>query len=126
MADPNRTIVYSYEEWEEWHNRITRSPEDHQRITLVEGRQRETADDRRGTQGACPVCGWPAGTKGFLRARALPWEWAFGKLFACPRCWPPPLGRNEEAQLLTDAEEWQARAAHLRLAVRSPSPAAGW
>ncbi|NLS78953.1 MAG: hypothetical protein GXY76_17010 [Chloroflexi bacterium] len=113
--DDRRTVIYSYDEWADWAASYARTEEDHQHLQNHEAAPQH--EPRRGP-GDCPVCGWPAGRKGFLRARALPWEWAYGKLFACPRCWPPPLGRNPQARMISVGEEDQAEAARARLLVK--------
>ena len=105
------TLIYSYHELTDWIHRATRSAEDQTRWALWE--QRIAVAATHG-EGDCPVCGWPRGGRGFVRAPALPGEWAFGKLFACPKCWPWPMGKGP-AGSLTEGQMRQADSAAMRM-----------
>lgn len=106
-------IVYSIWELEKWLQEGRRLAEDDARFQLGE---REAGHVMPHFTTDCPLCGWPKGAKGFVRAPALPGEWAYGKLFACPKCWPWPLGKLAEGSVpLTDGQQAQIEAARPRV-----------
>ena len=108
------TVIYSIYELEDWVKRTRRSAEDQRRFELGEQRGGH-ANAHVGSD--CPTCGWPAGKIRFVRPPAMPGEWAFGKMFACPECWPYPLGRQDaESVVLNDAQQKQLDAAKPRVA----------
>lgn len=49
--------------------------------------------------GHCPRCGFPPGQPGFVRLDFPIAHPLFGKMICCPRCWPPPWGESETAEL---------------------------
>ena len=109
-AHKNTTIVYSVLELRDWMRRARRSEQDN---TAYARYKREALP--HGTND-CPVCGWPVGVMGFIVAPALAGEWPFGKVFGCPRCWPPVIGENVDAQYSTSVEaDTQLTAARIRL-----------
>ena len=109
----HNVIVYSIYELEKWLKETRRLPEDEARYLLGE---REAGHVMPHFDTDCSLCGWPKSSKGFVRAPALPGEWAFGKLFACPKCWPYPLGKLEEGSVpLTDGQQQQIEAARPRV-----------
>ena len=81
----SEATIYSYAELEKWVRETRRTAEDQKRFEIVEA---QGAREVPHLATDCPVCGWPATGRGFVRAPAMPGEWAFGKLFKCPRCWP--------------------------------------
>ena len=111
----NEMIVYSILELRDWLGKTLRTEraQDLYRATQWAGHEVQHNDSD------CPVCGWPSGRKGFVSAPAMPGEWAFGRLFGCPQCWPYPIGENHDAQfgMSTDAEQ-QLQAARIRLSAR--------
>jgi len=110
-SDTKKTVVYSYAEYLDWARSHTRSEEEQKRLMYYEA----LAQPSTRYEGDCPLCGFPQGQKGMLRVRALPGEWPFGKLFACPRCWPKPMGDSKDAALRSEWQEQQADAAAARV-----------
>ena len=110
-----KATVYSYAEYERWAQGYTRAVEDQARVEATKRCGGEVSDPMYA--GDCPRCGWPHGRKGFLRADCLPGEWGFGKLFACPDCWPAPLGERQGPCLLSDGDREQLDLCRTRLAM---------
>ena len=109
----SNVIVYSIYELEKWMRQTRRVEQDNARFKLSE---REGGHEMLRFTSDCPVCGWPPGQKGYVRAPAMPGEWAFGKLFACPECWPYPLGKKDAMSIsCTDEEQRQVDAAKPRV-----------
>ena len=108
------TVIYSIYELEDWLKRTRRSEDEQKRYARGEAGAGHVMP-HGGTD--CPVCGWPVGKLGFVRAPAMPNEWAYGKLFACPECWPYPLGKQSaEGANLNEAQDAQLQAARPRVA----------
>jgi len=107
-------VIYSYAELMDWLRKTRRSEEAQAVLKRCEAHAAPASSgpDR------CPVCGAPKGQRGFVRAPAMPGEWAFAKLFACPKCWPWPLGKDPGGQLYQLNEREQEEAASVRIAAK--------
>lgn len=72
--------------------------------------------------GACPVCGWPQGERGFVRLPFPPGHRFMGRAICCPRCWPWPFGEAPDGVLSGQARQiasmWDRERAKEREAVR--------
>ena len=69
---------------------------------------RERVEDRIAR---CSVCGYPLGTRGFVRMHFPVGHQLFGKAICCPECWPAPFGAARSGGLSENArkiaEKWE-------------------
>ena len=107
-------VIYSWLELQDWLRKTRRSDEAQAVLKRCEAHAAPSSSG----PGRCPVCGSPKGQRGFVRAPAMPDEWAFAKLFACPKCWPFPLGKDPGGQLYQQNEREQEEAASVRIAAK--------
>lgn len=60
----------------------------------------------------CRACGYPLGTRGFVRMHFPSGHQLFGKAICCPDCWPAPFGNAHSGGGLSEnarkiAEKWE-------------------